>query len=75
MTSVENPNINILGVATIDENKTDKASKVSETLSSELVLSEFDETVEYPSPKDSDYSSSGSSPQSDENDEKEGESP
>ena len=71
---VENPNINILGVATIEENKTDKSSKLSSTISSEVVLSEFDETVEYPSQKGSESSSSGSSPHTDEDDEKEGES-
>ena len=39
-----------------------------------MVLSEFDETVEYPSQKGSEYSSSGSSPHTDEDDEKQGES-
>ena len=38
-----------------------------------MVLSEFDETVEYPSQKGSEYSSSGSSPHTDEDDEKQGE--
>ena len=70
---VENPNINILGVTMIEENKTDKSSKLSSTMSSKVVLSEFDETVEYPSQKGSESSLSGSSPHSDENDEKEGE--
>ena len=69
---VENPNINILGEATIEENKTDKSSKLSSTISSDVLLSEFDKTVEYPSQKGSESSSSGSSPHTDEHDEKQG---
>ena len=58
---VENPNINILGEAMIGENKTDKSSKLSSSISSNVLLTEFDETVEYPSQKGSESSSSGSS--------------
>ena len=71
---VENPNINILGEATIEENKTDKSSKLCSSISSDVLLSEFDETVEYPSQKGSESSSSGSSPHTDEDDEKHGQS-
>ena len=71
---VENPNINILGDAMVEENKTDKSSKLSSTISSEVLLSEFDETVEYPSQKGSESSSSGSFPHTDEDDEKQGQS-
>ena len=71
---VENPNINILGEATIEENKTDKSSKLSSTISSDVLLTEFDETVEYPSQKGSESSSSGSLPHTDEDDEKQGQS-
>ena len=71
---VENPNINILGVATIEENKTDKSSKLSSTISSKVLLSEFYETMKYPSQKGSESSSSGSLPHTDEDDEKQGES-
>ena len=71
---VENPNINILCEAMIKENKTDKSSKLSSTISSEVLLSEFDETVEYPSQKGSESSSSGSSPHTDEDNEKKGQS-
>ena len=70
----QNPNINILGVATIDEQKPQQSSQLSSTISSENILSEFDETVEYPSKNSSESSSSGSSPpHSDDNDEKQGE--
>ena len=41
---VENPNINILGEAMIEENKTDKSSKLSSSISSDMLLTEFDET-------------------------------
>ena len=71
---VENPNINILGEATIEESKNDKSSKLSSTISSEVLLSEFDETVEHPSQKGSESSLSGSSPHTDEDDEKQGQS-
>ena len=43
----ENPNVNILGVATIEETKPQDSSHHSSTMSSENVLTEFDETV-YP---------------------------
>ena len=45
----KNPNVNILGVATIDQKQPQQSSQHSSTMSSENVLSEFDETVEYPS--------------------------
>ena len=70
----ENPNINILGVAMIEEKKPQQSSQLSSTMSSEIVLSEFDETVEHPSQNGSESSSSGNSSHSDENDEKQGES-
>ena len=38
---VENPNINIIGEATIEESKTDKSSKLSSTISSKVLLSEL----------------------------------
>ena len=71
----QNPNINILGVATIDKQKPQQSSQLSSTISSENILSEFDETVEHLSKNSSESSSSGSSPpHSDYNDEKQGES-
>ena len=71
---VQNPNINILGEAKIEENKTEKSSKLSSSISSDVLLTEFDETVEYPSQKGSESSLSGSSPHTDEDDEKQGQS-
>ena len=71
---VQNPNINILGEAKIEENKSEKSSKLSSSISSDVLLTEFDETVEYPSQKGSESSSSGSSPHTDEDDEKQGQS-
>ena len=69
----QTPNVDNVDRATVEQKQGQQSSQYS-TMSSKHLLSEFDDTIDYPFPNSSQNSSNGSSAHSDENDKQEGDS-